>query len=362
MFRELKNYARILRKNSLPSWITFFVTNKCHLSCKHCFYAPHLNKDIKQLTLEEIKKISSSLKKVSKLFIGGGEPFLRDDLKEICEIFYKQNGTRLIYIPTNGILKDKIEETTRTILEKCKNCTLVITFSLEGTRKINDFIRGNGTFETTMDHLRYFCELKQKLKRLKIIVSSTISNYNFRTVLDLFSYLKSNVDIDYHTYDPVRNLARSPDPLLSLCPENWEELTKNALAFDEYYFRKGNQKHIKLMSHIFAKKYIYRIQRKSLESQRWPFECRAGDLFGVIEPDGDVKVCELIKNTIGNLREADYDFKRIWFSERAQTLRKQISDNRIETCRNCTNGCCCLVPSLLASPVHLLKAITGLYH
>jgi radical SAM protein with 4Fe4S-binding SPASM domain len=361
MLRYLNNYIRTLKNNSLPSWIVFFVTNRCNLFCKHCFYSQELNKDINELSLEEIKNISLSLNKVSKLFISGGEPFLRSDLGEICEIFHKQNSCKLIYIPTNGLLIENIDNSIRYILRKCKDIRVTVTFSLEGTKELNDMIRGPGTFDKTIESLRHLCEIKKELNRVNVIVSSTISDYNVDSILDLFNFIKKEVNIDYHTYDPIRNLTDNNDPLFSLSSKKWRDLTKSTIQFDKYYFRKAKQKGIKLFCHLLIKKYIYKIQADSLKNKKWPFRCLAGNVFGVIEPNGDIKLCELINKNIGNLREKNYDFKYIWFSKEAEILRNQIMNGQVKICLRCTNGCCCLVPSLLYSPVHLLKAATGLY-
>ena len=42
--------------------------------------------------------------------------------------------------------------------------------------------------------------------------------------------------------------------------------------------------------------------------------CYAANLSGVIYAGGDVYPCEILEEPLGNLRDADYDFRKIWFS------------------------------------------------
>ena len=52
--------------------------------------------------------------------ITGGEPFLRNDVPEICGAFLKNNRTRRISIATNGMLTQKIIESVKTLLKSCR--------------------------------------------------------------------------------------------------------------------------------------------------------------------------------------------------------------------------------------------------
>src|SRR3989338_1105886 len=99
--------------------LTFFVTTKCNAKCKHCFYWESLNQKIDELSLDEIKKISSTMPEFPVLSISGGEPYLRLDLAEICEVFYNQNKVKEIYIPTNSLLLSNVKKITESMLKKC---------------------------------------------------------------------------------------------------------------------------------------------------------------------------------------------------------------------------------------------------
>ena len=83
-------------------FLIFFVTSKCNSNCKFCFYKSKLNSG-DDLSLGEIRKISLGIGNFTNLLFSGGEPFLREDLPEIVDIFISQNQVKNISIPTNGI-------------------------------------------------------------------------------------------------------------------------------------------------------------------------------------------------------------------------------------------------------------------
>ena len=57
--------------------------------------------------------------------------------------------------------------------------------------------------------------------------------------------------------------------------------------------------------------------------------CRAGRIGAVMYENGDVAACEILGQSIGNLRDYGLDFSRLWFSGSAnQTPREQVTGSR----------------------------------
>ncbi len=145
--RSLKVIKETFQGDKLRQ-LTFFVTTKCNAKCKHCFYWESLNQKIDELKLDEIKKISSTMPEFPMLSISGGEPYLRLDLAEVCEVFYKQNKVREIFIPTNSLLLDNVKRITESILRKCPEANLTLNISLDGLEEFHDDLRGvKGNFK-----------------------------------------------------------------------------------------------------------------------------------------------------------------------------------------------------------------------
>ena len=68
--------------------LIFQATNKCNSKCLMCFKWQELNKSLgKELSISDIEHITKQLPNLSSVVIGGGEPFLRDDLPDICRLF-----------------------------------------------------------------------------------------------------------------------------------------------------------------------------------------------------------------------------------------------------------------------------------
>ena len=81
------------------------------------------------------------------------------------------------------------------------------------------------------------------------------------------------------------------------------------------------------------------------ERDEFVVPCVAGSIAGVIHSDGTVAPCELLSDTFGNLRDVEYDFRRLWQSERARAFRRRIVEER---CR-CTHECF-VAPSVAFTP------------
>src|ERR1051325_2506026 len=102
-FPILKDRVRRRQFNSL----FLFVTSRCNSLCRTCFYFDKLNsKD--PLTPKQMGGLPEPAPPFRKLWLSGGEPFLRDELAEIVAMFVRRNGVRNVNLPTHGLLPDKM--------------------------------------------------------------------------------------------------------------------------------------------------------------------------------------------------------------------------------------------------------------
>jgi radical SAM protein with 4Fe4S-binding SPASM domain len=91
-----------------------------------------------------------------------------------------------------------------------------------------------------------------------------------------------------------------------------------------------------LSSFVIARDILGRkITMKLLRENKYQMPCYAGNLTGVLRSNGDVYPCELLGESFGNLRENDYDFRKIWLSEKADRIRRHISESKCF----CTHEC-----------------------
>jgi len=79
---------------------------------------------------------------------------------------------------------------------------------------------------------------------------------------------------------------------------------------------------------------VRRTVERTVAEQRAQFSCVSGRLAAVIYSNGDVVECEMKNSKLGNLREAGYDFRKLWFHERANEVAREAAEGCF-----CTHEC-----------------------
>lgn len=311
-------------------YLIFFVTNKCNAKCKHCFYWKNLNKK-DELSLQEIDEISRKLGTVQVLLLSGGEPLLREDLFDIISLFIKNNSTQVVSIPTNALLPSHIAKITERLAIYFPEITFSINPSIDELFEKNDEIRGiKGAFERSVETLREIERLREKYNNIELVVNTTVSTVNYRDVDKMIEYFKK-FDLTYHNFELMRGSPK--EKKLSLPPlDKIKEIHSKAIKARNYYIDKGKSGLIEKISVLGITKYSQTIKENVLDSGNLPFVCSAGRNIIVIEPNGDVKLCELLPS-VGNLKDHNYDIEQLLRSERAGKLFETIQE-----CK-CTHVC-----------------------
>ena len=161
--------------------IILSLTARCNSRCKTCNIWKINYKD--QLSLDELRKFAENpiLKQVRFLVLTGGEPFLREDIDEIVNMFKKKNPKLHITILTNALLPE-------IIYKKVKNMPrdILITLSINGDEKTHDEIRGvKGNFKKILETLARLRELKQNINFI-----FTVSKENYDQLLWVWNFAK----------------------------------------------------------------------------------------------------------------------------------------------------------------------------
>ena len=113
LFFYINDYTRILLKvilrNGNPIQIVNFITARCNLRCNHCFYKDTLNApNPGEMSLDRINNYTKKFGKILWYALGGGEPFIRNDLHKMYEVIYNNCRPKVFTIPTNGWYIEKI--------------------------------------------------------------------------------------------------------------------------------------------------------------------------------------------------------------------------------------------------------------
>jgi wyosine [tRNA(Phe)-imidazoG37] synthetase (radical SAM superfamily) len=84
-----------------PLCVSFEITHACNASCDHCHRGGPAEEN--QAPPEKFARISRELRP-SVIQVSGGEPLLREDVKEVIQALQQPDGTPLTILVTNGSL------------------------------------------------------------------------------------------------------------------------------------------------------------------------------------------------------------------------------------------------------------------
>lgn len=270
------------------------------MACRHC--GDDVWGDPKSdLPLDEIAKLSGCLGTIESLAIGGGEPFLRHDLVEICRLFVNNNGITAISIPTNGFAPDSICVAVSSILTACPELNLNIMLSLDGFQKIHDSIRTQGSFVKVMETGRRLKTMSENFPRLSLSFNATISKVNWKELPSLAQFVLNN----FHARLEFNIISGNPRDASLTAPgrRELEEVIDGLLMV-------GNRSPLR---QLYNK--VYReILLQTNFGTRQIIPCRAGSLACLIDANGDVRTCPMLP-PLGNLRTSS--FGDIWQGRQA---------------------------------------------
>lgn len=325
------------KRNVFPEQVTFFTTNKCNANCKHCFAWKELNTTERMdLTIDEIEKISSSMDEFIYLLLGGGEPFLREDIAEIVRIFYRNNNVLNVAISTNGASPQRIVDQVRRILGFYKN-SLTINISFDGIGEEHDEIRGRkGIFEQAVSTHNALKELKRSFSRLNVGIIITCTPFNQTSLKYTYNWLKEHLNPYSIVINFMRGDIRVPKDSYSPVNISYYDDVSKLIERDNFLRKVGGHHNFFLSDFNIASKMLMReTVSKTIKQNRFQTRCYAGLLNCVLSNDGTVFPCEMLDKDLGYLRESGYDFSRIWFSQKADDVRKFIKESKCY----CTEEC-----------------------
>ena len=151
-----------------PVTVTWQITGRCNLSCRHCLSDGAA--DPEEMGFEEAKALIEELQRhrVFQINFGGGEPFLREDFLDILE--YTTRKGIVACVSTNGtVLNERIVKRLKAL------SPLYMQVSLDGAcPSTNDLIRGKGSFERIIEGL----ELLRRSGFVKVAINTVVLRQN----------------------------------------------------------------------------------------------------------------------------------------------------------------------------------------
>jgi len=300
-------------------------TNRCNLSCLHCYSKSTLD-EVDTLTTEQIKKTILQMKANGIKFIifSGGEPLTRKDLFEIAD-FCKENGI-ITYLSSNGLYF------TKGNVQRIVDTFNYIGISIDGDEPTHDHFRGlKGAFRETLKAVKLANATGAKVGIRFTLTKETINS---------LEYIFNLVEEEDIPKIYISHLVYSGRGLENLKMDLSKEQRREAVAFIlnkafEYYktgrnieIVTGNMEQDAVMFFKrFAQEYPALKEKMRERLVAWGGNSAGKKLLN-INSEGDVRPDPFFPLTIGNIIEED--FGDIW--QRGELLdelrlhpRKQIS-------------------------------------
>ena len=284
---------------------TVIVTYRCNARCNMCNRYKAPSRADEEISIETIKKLPP----MYFTNITGGEPFIRNDLKDIVRELYKKSDR--IVISTNGYFTDRI-------LDLCKEFPNIgIRISIEGLEETNDKIRGlKDGFKKGYETLKLLRQMGMK----DVGFGMTVQDLNANDLVPLYD-ISNELGLEFATaslhnsfyFVEAKNIIKDR-PMVA---KNFELLinkllkSKSPKKWMRAYFNHG------LINYIYGQKRLL------------PCDMSFDTFF--IDPYGDVMPCNGTKDkeVMGNLNTQSWD--ELWNSEAAEIVRKKV--------RSCSRNC-----------------------
>jgi MoaA/NifB/PqqE/SkfB family radical SAM enzyme len=318
-------FTRYRYYKEFPEVLTFLVTNKCPCRCRHCFNWADKNPagaigdpQKEDLSLEEIGRVFRSFDPVEYVHLGGGEPFARPDMEDILTIIAKYCKPKVVSISTNGQFTGAAAQAALTFLRRHSKTELAIKVSIDGIGREHDEIRQReSAFDNAMKTYRALQGLKGQSRKIHVGFNTVYSALNQARIFDLYLYLSTLSPRP----DCMALLLVRGTPQDRTCMENID-LERYHLWTDMYgkdmLEGKFEPDFDTRIATWLMHRYIY-LTNKTNQRQ---INCYAGIAGAFIDNEGLVGGCET-QGLYGSLRADDYDFKKIWFSDKAQAMRQR---------------------------------------
>lgn len=339
---------------STPGYLILFVTPVCDCRCKMCFYLDAIEnaKNRNVLTFEEIEKLAKNWPGLHQLNFSGGEPFLRKDFPKLPALFYKHSGTRFFTCPTNSSHPDWIEAGVRHILETCPDAWLRITQSLDGVGEVHNEIRQKkGLFDKVVELNERLYNLSQENPQLSVGINTVFSHYNQDTAQDVMDFAYEHLKFTDFGSGFVRGTVKYPEAK-DVEGEAFVRFQQEAMRR-----RRGRQngrmstavRALTAVNHTVAE-YVM----ESVIENQYIMPCQAGRRMVVMDDEGRVLPCEILGEKIeqgeskldspelGNIRDFDYDIRKIMGTDRA----KEVVDDIVKGKCHCTFECAMAVNTI----------------
>lgn len=326
------NLAKSFLNKNQVSYLIFYVTNRCNFKCNFCFYYEEIEKGQKtnELSLEEIRKISENSGPLIQLSVTGGEPFLCEDLAEITGFFIKNNFVKYITIPTNASLTSKMVNYLENVLPKYPDAYFRIPFSIDGIGEAHDKYRSApGSYKKIQKSYKALSLLRKRYPNLVLDSNTVFTSDSEDTILGTIRAIHHYFNFDNISITYVRGDTKN--------------LALKKTSFQKYI--EANN-YLQSLERKKEKRFLYPFWRavrdvsreyliKTVLNDQFITPCTAGKKILIISETGELYPCEILKRSMGNVRDFNFDIKKVVSNTENQRLLKWIKDSKCKCSFEC---------------------------
>lgn len=274
---------RFLVERFILQW---HLSENCNLKCLHCYQENHKPIQLKYEQLVEIynqfKELLKKKKMKGHINITGGEPLCNPHLFKILDLIKQDEDLISFSILTNGTL------ITEEIAKKIKSYNpYYVQVSLEGGKKTNDYIRGNGTYKRIANGI-------VNLRRQDIFtsISFTATKLNYKEFPKVVKYARK-YNVNNVWSDRYIPLGNSEDKNLAMDYKQTREYLK--------IMNNERNKLLKIKNNNTTIS-MYRALQFQMTND-FAYGCTAGDTLLTVMENGDLVPCRRMPIVVGNLFE-----------------------------------------------------------
>lgn len=295
-------------------------TDKCNLSCKHC-YTSSSPQGSRPVSFDAACKIVDKLFEsgVSSLAIGGGEPLALPYLQRLVK--YATSKGMYIAISTNGLLL-----TERKLDGLIQSGLRIIQVSVDGLRADHEELRGQGNYDRAIKAIERIISAE-----LPFRVGSVVHSRNYSRieqfanlmrdtgvpVVNFFRYMPTNGNIDLSL--DSRMMKEASGALMRLYRQNvYGGSSSFYVTFEPISF------------------FSFLIDRQMLGKTK----CTAGLAKFNIDQDWNVSACNYVQKKSGNI--GDSSISELWREIQSERVLINTAAKECQSCEwvdKCRGGC-----------------------
>ena len=305
----------------LPVNLTISVTYSCPSRCLTCDI---WQKKVDDLSVDEYAKILPTLERVPIwVTLSGGDQFVRSDLDEIVRVVKREIDPKIVNIPMNGIITERIHGLLPKIAEITRGSQLVLNLSVDEIGPEHDRLRGApGNWTKLLGVAELIRDLKKTYPHVVLGVHTVVSVYNVGRIPDIEREARAIFEPDSYITEVAENRVELKTMDKSITPSTDDY--RRAIAHLRNTIKANRSTHpvARLVESLRLE--YYDLAARILEEKRQVIDCYAGWASAQIAPDGNIWGCCVRAESLGNVRDYGLDFRTVWRGAAADEFRRSV--------------------------------------